>query len=201
MTPARRHEWIRLWVVLGVAIGSAALVSPWLALLVGGILLGGWALLWVMVMAGFDVVIWVLRRALDVAGALFDAATAPQRAQLGATHADIARHVALMQARYPERYADVERETYDRRSVFLGPRPPFDYEGTLARYKARQAELARSAELFLQELRDGNARHDWYDATELAAEEETIRSVRRDPLAERGDQGRRDRLAAFAPTR
>lgn len=189
MTPERRREWIRLWVLLAVLLGGAALVSPWLALLLAVVLFGGWAVLWVMVAVGFDAVAWVLGKFVDIGEGALEAAMAPQKATLGGIYAELAQHEYLMKACYPRRYADVEREAHERRAVFDPEIGPFDYEGTLARYREWHEELIRSAEPFIERLHDGNRRHRWCDARELRAEEEKIRELRRQLLRERGQRG------------
>jgi hypothetical protein len=181
MTPERQRAWLRLWIVLALVVCGAALVSPWLALMIVVVFLGGYLLLRFVVLGAFEVVIWVLGKWIDIGTAAFDAAMRGPKGELSGISAEIAWHAKLMRARYPERYADVEKETYDKRSAYFPDRPPFDHEGTLARYRAMQDELVQSPERFIEELRV----QEWLDADEQPREEEKIRELRRDLLRER----------------
>jgi hypothetical protein len=189
MSSSTEAAWLRLWLVLALLIGGAALWSPWAALLVAGVLFGAWGLLWIAVRVGFDAILWVLEATTKLLGAAFERATASERAELSGIHAEIAWHGTLMRARYPEQYADAEREMYQRRSRYFDQCPPFDYEGTLARYRQRQDELARSAAPFVEELGHINQLHRLFDAEELGKEERRIHELRRDLLAQRCDGG------------
>jgi hypothetical protein len=170
---------------LGLLVIGASILSPWLALLLLAVIVGAWLALRFLVPLAFDVVGAILGAVAHVGTAALDASMAPERAALSGIHAEIALHQYLMRTRYPELYADVEKEMYERRSVHLERRPPFDHAGTLARYRARQDKLVRSAEPFIEELRRGNARHRLFDAVELADEERSIRKTRDELIAER----------------
>jgi hypothetical protein len=178
VTSDQRRGWIRLLATLVILLGGLAMVSWPAALVVAVVLTGGYGLLWLMVAVGFDAIIWVLDKAIEIGESAFDAAMAPRKAILTGSYADIARHQELLRAFSPERFADVEKEMHERRAIFIPSMGPFDYEGTLARYRTRQAELMRSAEPFIRELRDGNQRYHWFDAEELAEHEREIHQMR-----------------------